>query len=117
MSIKEKNGFILMEILVAMVILSGTILFLIQALSNILESNRQVRNNQLAFLTIDNIYNRLYSQEAVKNQDIIINGTKFHCDIDKEKIKENLSQITVKITWPDKSKFKSQSLSHRIAEE
>lgn len=112
-----KKGFILIEVLVAFLILSTGILFLIQALSGILESNQQLRNNRLAFLIIDNTYNRLYSHENFEGQREMLDGINFYWDIDTEKINEALSQITVKVSYQNKNKLTNASLSHVVFDE
>lgn len=102
---KTKKGFILLEILVAMAVLSAGVLFLVQALSLIVRSNQLVRKNQFAALLIDNIYNRFYSQEDLPLEDeITFMEQPFRWEADISLVEERLKKIMLRVSWQERNK-------------
>ncbi len=116
MSIKARKakGFILIEILICLVLLSAGILFLVRSLSVITRSNMQIRNNRLAYLLLENIYNQLYSGEQISPGKVILDENEYQWDFSIDNTHGKLKRITVKITWGKGSSEFSASLSHLI---
>lgn len=112
---KQKDGFILLEILVALVVLAVGILFLIQALSKITNSNKRIRDNQFALMQIDNIFNRLYSGEELSGDEFLqFDGKKFFYKLYTSVLSEKLQKITIEINWKDRASSQSAEASHVI---
>ena len=109
---KKTKGFILIEILVSLLVLSAGILFLVKSLSMITKSNSQIRNNRLAYIVIDNIYNRLYSGDTIQPAKILIDQKEFSWDYTITNPAEKLKNIIVKVTWGAENSYSSASLSH-----
>ncbi|MBU4305572.1 MAG: type II secretion system GspH family protein [Candidatus Omnitrophica bacterium] len=115
MTLPEKcRGFILLETLVALVVMSVGISFLIQALSLIVRINRRVRDNQTALLLADNIFNRFYALEndVSRKDDLEIEGKSFSRQIDSSDLTGHLKEITCRIIWKGSGKNNTVSLSH-----
>ncbi len=109
---KKAAGFILIEILVSLLILSAGILFLVRSLSAITKSNQQIRNNRLAYLLIDNIYNRLYSGEQILPGKVVLNKKEYLWDFSVNNTDDRLSHLTIKVTWGKNGTSSAASLSH-----
>ncbi len=112
---KSAQGFILIEILVSLLVFSLGVLFLVQTLSAITQSNQHIRDNYSAMLLIDNLLNRLYAQETIAPQGIqAIQGKEFTWQIDYRTTLEGLKQILVKVSWHFKTRDYSAVLEHKI---
>jgi len=107
------NGYILIEILVSLVIFAAGILFLIQALSRITRSNLQLRNNQIAVMLIDNMFNRLYSgEEFSERNDTTVSGKVFSPSIDITTLTDNFKKVSIKVSWQERRRTISTSFTH-----
>jgi type II secretion system protein I len=111
---QRQKGFVLIEILVSIVLLSAGILFLVQSLSLITKSNSQIRNNRLAFLLIDNIFNRLYSNEQISPGKVILNNQEFDWELQTSNSSDALKQITLKVTSQTANTTVTTQLSHPV---
>jgi len=109
---KKTEAFILIEILVSLLVLSAGILFLVRSLSTITKSNRQIRNNCLAYLLIDNIYNQLYSGEQILPGKVILDKKEFFWDFTGNITDDRLKDLTIKVTWGKNSSSSAASISH-----
>ena len=116
MSTKQKkhNGFILIEILVSLLLLASGILFLVRSLSMITKSNHQLRNNRLAYILIDNVYNQLYSGEQILPGMVIIDDKEFFWDLTVNNTGDGLRHLTVNVSSGVGETSTSVSLSHSI---
>lgn len=110
----KNNAFILIEILVALLILTVGVLFLIQALSTITRSNTRIRNNRLAILLIDNLYNRIYSGEEIMPGEISLNNKSFIWNIDVKNKEELLKNLIINVTWQRGKTEHKFSIEHTI---
>ena len=112
---KSAQGFILIEILVSLLVFSVGVLFLVQTLSSITQSNQHIRDNYSAMLLIDNLLNRLYAKEPIAPQGIQnIQGKDFTWEIDYSSTLEGLKQIILKVNWHSKARDYSAVLEHQI---
>lgn len=111
---KKDNAFILIEILVSLLLLTSGILFLIKSLSMITKSNQQLRNNRLAFILIDNIYNQLYSQEPIIPGKVILNNKEFFWDFTVNNTGDGLSQLSVNVQAGTEGNSSVATLDHSI---
>ncbi|MFH1062362.1 MAG: prepilin-type N-terminal cleavage/methylation domain-containing protein [Candidatus Omnitrophota bacterium] len=115
MNKKSKQGFILVEILVSLLVFSVGVLLLIQSLSNITKSNQNIRDNYFAMLLIDNLLNRLYAKEIIAPLGIESMSNKdFTWQIDYSNSLEGLKEILLKVNWQSKGKDYSAELKHQI---
>lgn len=109
------KGFILLEVLVSLIVLTTGILFLMQTLSGIVRSNQMVKENALAVLEVDNIFNRITAKEDI---DIALPGL---LDDDKFSIRREivgvssfLKEMMIEIQWKDRSNVKSVKYNRSI---
>ncbi|MCG2712991.1 MAG: prepilin-type N-terminal cleavage/methylation domain-containing protein [Candidatus Omnitrophica bacterium] len=109
---KKTNGFILIEILVSLVVLSVGILFLVRSLSMITKSNSQIRNNCLSYLLLDNIYNQLYSKEQISPGKVFLDKKEFLWDLTVNNTSDILKNLTINVTWGKNGSSSTASLSH-----
>ena len=109
---KKADGFILIEILVSLLILSSGILFLVRSLCMITKSNSQIRNNRLAYLLIDNIYNQLYSGEQILPGKVILDKKEYLWDLTVNNTGDRLRHLTINVTWGKNGSSSAAGLSH-----
>ncbi len=111
---KTKNtpGFILIEILVSLLLMTTGILFLINSLSTITKSNHKIRNNRLAYTLLDNVFNQLYSGEAIIPGKVVLNNKEFFWDFAENKTDDGLSHILINVSWGKNNSASTASLSH-----
>ncbi|MBI4845716.1 MAG: hypothetical protein HY810_04485 [Candidatus Omnitrophica bacterium] len=101
----DNSGFILLEILVSLVILTVGIFFLIQSLSFIITSNDYVRCVQIAPNIADNVLNRLSSGEI-----FLLHGEetffekKFVWDCHTFDIADGAEGVSVTVSWEGRKK-------------
>ncbi|MCM8812733.1 MAG: hypothetical protein NC924_02190 [Candidatus Omnitrophica bacterium] len=75
----KNNGFIILEALVALAVLSVGITSLVLALREIAQANRRVRNHAIATLHAENIINRLSAGESFNSAEpVSLADTQFH---------------------------------------
>ena len=111
---KKNKGFILIEILVSLLLLSVGILFLIRSLSTITKSNSQVRDNRLAYLLIDNIYNSLYSQEQITPGIVLLDGKEYLWDFTVNNTGDGLKHLAINVTWGKNNLSSAATLAHTV---
>ena len=112
---KSRQGFILIEILVSLLVFSVGVLLLVQSLSNIIKSNQHIRDNYFAMLLMDNLLNRLYAKEPIALTGIeSMSNKNFAWKIDYSNSPEGLKEILVKVNWQDKGRDYSADLKHQI---
>ncbi|MFH1094283.1 MAG: prepilin-type N-terminal cleavage/methylation domain-containing protein [Candidatus Omnitrophota bacterium] len=109
---KKNNGFILIEILVSLLLLSAGILFLVQSLSMITKSNQQIKNNRLAYLLIDNIYNQLYSGERILPGKVILDKKEYFWEFTVDNTSDILKHLTITVNWDTNTSSSTASLTH-----
>jgi type II secretory pathway pseudopilin PulG len=112
---KNFRGFLLIEILVSLVVLTAGVLFLVRSLSGILRSNRHVNNNQQAFLLIDNLLNRLYAGEKTGYlEEMVRDNPEFLCSLETTEMDEHLLNITLSVRWRPKENSSGVFFSHVV---
>jgi len=112
---KKYQGFILIEILVSLLVFSVGVLFLVQTISSIVQSNQHIRDNYSAMLLINNLLNRLYAKEIILPQGVkTIQGKDFNWDINYQITLEGLKQIFFKVRWQSKAIEYSAVMEHQI---
>ena len=110
-----KQGFLLMEVLVALAIMAAGILFLLQSFSGIIRSNRQLRNNQSAFALIDAVYNRLYAGETVSPETAMFPGDNYYTwSIESTPLGNQLQRMVVRATWVERGNPQAISFPHTL---
>lgn len=110
-----KKGIILLEVLVSLVILATGVVFLMQTLSAIVQSNQAVQMNSLAVLEIDNMVSRLSAQEPVTNQTIYAPDEKgFSYRQETILIHNILKEVLLKIDWTSRNKTQSVEYSFSV---
>ena len=109
---KKTAGFILIEILVSLLLLSAGILFLVSSLSEITKSNSQIRNNRLAYLLIDNIFNQLYSGEQILPGKVLLDKKEYLWDFTENNTDDGLKHLTINVIWAKNGTSSAASLSH-----
>ena len=104
-----------MEILTSLLIFSLGIVILIQSLSNVIRSSQDIRDNYKAMLLIENILNRMISDEelALTGQQIIQEKV-FNWQIESASSAEGLKTITVTINWKSGSRSKQTVFEQKI---
>ncbi|MBU1087758.1 MAG: hypothetical protein KKD05_09630 [Candidatus Omnitrophica bacterium] len=112
---KTAQGFILIEILVSVMVFSVGVLFLVQTLSQITKSNQHISDNYNAMLLIDNLLNRLSSQEVLAASGTEpIQDKAFAWQIDYSNSLEGLKQVILRVTWQTKAREYSAELKHKL---
>ncbi len=115
---KRKNhnqGFLLMEVLVALAVMATGVLFLLQSFSVIVRSNRQLRNNQTAYRLIDAIYNRLYAGEKLSPETPVFpGGERYAWSSEVTPLGNRLQQLALSVTWPEKGRTANISFAHTM---
>lgn len=97
---KIKKGIILIEVLVSLAILTLGILFLINSLTLIVQSNQHLRHLALSVLIADNMFNRLKSGESIeKYTDFDMLGTSFRYKQEESSLSDRLKMISLSVAW------------------
>ncbi len=111
----QKRGFILLEVLVALVVLASGIAFLMQALSMIARTNREVFGDQLANLETSNLLARYYGGNLAQPQgkDTIM-GKEFSWQYTKEPEKDLMSDLQIKVSWQEGAQGKKLLLDQYV---
>ncbi|MCK5494518.1 MAG: hypothetical protein KAJ14_15520 [Candidatus Omnitrophica bacterium] len=112
--LKSHKGFILIEILVSLLLFTAGILFLVKSLSMITKSNKQIRENRLAYILIDNVYNQLYSGEPVYPGKVILDNKEFFWDLAVNNTGDGLKHVALNVTWGKNNTVSSASLYHTV---
>jgi len=112
---KSAQGFILVEILVSLLVFSLGVLFLVQTLSSIIQSNQYIRDNYSAMLLIDNLLNRLSLKETIAPCGIQnIQNKNFTWGIDSLTTLEGLKLVILKVNWHSKLRDYSTVFKYQI---
>ncbi|MFH2139094.1 MAG: prepilin-type N-terminal cleavage/methylation domain-containing protein [Candidatus Omnitrophota bacterium] len=103
--IKKKPGFILLEVLVSLVILTAGILVLIRSLSNIVKSNTIIQTNTVAVLLVDNLFTRIDSDEKIDDENSMeILGKQFFWQQQTTTIKDDLKKMMLTVSTGENSR-------------
>ncbi|MBU1043222.1 MAG: hypothetical protein KJ915_02350 [Candidatus Omnitrophica bacterium] len=112
---KTAQGFILIEILISVLVFSIGVLFLVQTLSAITQSNQHISDNYSAMLLIDNLLNRLYAREVIAPIGIqSFQGKDFSWEIDYSNSLDGFKQVVLRVKWMRKAREYSAELKHKL---
>ncbi|MCP4649912.1 MAG: hypothetical protein GY853_07535 [PVC group bacterium] len=113
---KQNNtGFILLEVLTALVILTLGILVIIRSLSVVIKSNRLIQNHTLAVIISDNIFNRIEAKEKIiPPEKVSLLGKNFNIEQDITAINDLFKKYSLKTTWEEAGKNNTINFSTTI---